>query len=86
MSSSAAASSSGVVPACTLAGRAGSAPETKPSGSDQVPAQKSNGTAGSAPAIADLSAAVVDRASPVPNGPAAASELPGATTRSCRTA
>ncbi len=37
-------------------------------------------------AIADLSAAEVDCASPLPNGPAAASELPGATTRSCRTA
>jgi hypothetical protein len=69
--SSAAAASSGVVPAAA-AGRAGSAPGTSPSGSDQVPDQKSNGTAGSARAIADRSVAAVEAGSPAANGPAAA--------------
>src|ERR1700739_1681226 len=86
MSSSAAASSRGVVPEPTLVGRAGSAPGTKPSGSDQVPDQKSNGTPGSAVPIALFSAVAVDCVSPAPKGPAAARELPGAFTRSCRTA
>jgi hypothetical protein len=53
---------------------------------DQVPDQKSIGTPGSAPLIADLSAADVDCASPLPNGPFATMEFPGAFTRSCRTA
>jgi hypothetical protein len=75
-----------VLPGPALVGRAGSAPGIRPSGSDQVPDQKSNGTAGSAVRIADLSAADVDCASPLPNGPFAAMEFPCALTRSCRTA
>ena len=57
-SASAAASSSGVLPRPALAGRAGRAPETKPSGSDHDAFQKPNGTPGSACPIAVLSAPV----------------------------
>src|ERR1700761_6210213 len=68
------------------AGLAGNDPARKPSGSDQVPCQKVNGTAPSPAAMDDRNAAVVCAGLPLPNGPAAATDVPGAATRSCRTA
>ncbi len=85
MPSSDAASSSGVFPP-RPAGRAGSAPGTRPSGSDQVPCQKPNGTPGSAEPIADRRASVVVRdvgRRRRTRSPSA--RCRGATARSCRT-
>jgi hypothetical protein len=75
-----------MLPAVTLVGLAGSDPATKPSGSDQMPGQKLNGTPPSSAAMAERSAAEVCAGLPLANDPAAASDVPGATTRSCRTA
>ena len=83
---SAAASSSGVLPRPALAGRAGDAPGTKPSGLDHDACQKPNGTPGSAVPIALLSAAVTGPYWVLLIAPVAASDVPGATVRSCLTA
>src|SRR5580658_6703840 len=69
-----------------LAGLAGNDPATKPSGSDQMPFQKLNGTPPSSAPMADRNAAEVCAGLPLANDPAAASDVPGATVRSCRTA
>jgi hypothetical protein len=83
--SSAAASSTGVfLPA--PAGRAGWAPGTRLSGLDQMPCQKPNGTPGSAKPIADRRALVVADTVVPEKDPPAVSAVPGAVTRSCRTA
>ena len=84
--SSEAACSWGALPAVMLAGVAGNDPATKPSGSDQVPCQKLNGTAPSSAAMDDRNAAEVRAGLPFANDPAAATVVPGATARSCRTA
>src|ERR1700735_1489406 len=69
-----------------LAGLAGNDPATKLSGSDQIPCQKLNDTPPSPAAMDDRNAAEVCAGLPLANDPAAASVVPGATTRSCRTA
>src|ERR1700722_3349461 len=69
-----------------LAGLAGSDPARKPSGLDQVPCQNLNDTPLSPAAMDDRNAAVVCAGFRLANDPAAASVVPGATTRSCRTA
>ncbi len=82
----AAASSTGVFPFAVLAGEAGSAPGTRPRGSDQVACQKPNGTGWIADPIALRSAAVTGTILPSTNVAWALSEVPDATDRSCRTA
>ena len=69
-----------------LAGLAGNDPARKPSGSDQMPCQKLNDTPPSPAAMDDRNAAEVCAGLPLANDPAADSVVPGATTRSCRTA
>src|SRR5580693_2964960 len=69
-----------------LAGLAGNDPARKPSGSDQVPCQKLNDTPPSPAAMDDRNAAEVCAGLPLANDPAAARVVPGAATRSCRTA
>src|ERR1700741_1365374 len=69
-----------------LDGLAGDDPATKPSGSDQMPCQKLNGTPPSSAPMADRSAVKVGAGLPLANDPTASSDVPGATTRSCRTA
>src|ERR1700679_2810347 len=69
-----------------LAGLAGNEPATKPSGLDQMPGQKLNGTPPSPAAMDDRNTAVVCAGLPPTNFPAAARDVPGARTRSCRTA
>src|SRR5579872_7572703 len=75
-----------MLPEVMLAGLAGNDPAAKPSASDQVPCQNLNGTLPSPAAMDDRNAAVVCAGLPFANDPAAASVVPGATTRSCRTA
>src|SRR5579862_9890014 len=75
-----------MLPEVMLAGWAGNDPARKPSGSDQRPRQKLNGTAPSPAAMDDRNAAVVCAGWPFANDPAAATVVPGATIRSCRTA
>ena len=84
MPSSDAASSSGVFPP-PPAGRAGSAPGDRPSGSDQIPCQKPKGAPASAEPIADRRVSVVVAMSAPEKDPFAVSAVPGAATRSCRT-
>jgi hypothetical protein len=81
-----AACSWGTLSAVMLAGLAGNDPATKPSGSDQTPCQKLNDTPLSPAAMDDRNAAEVCAGLPLLNDPVAASDVPGATTRSCRTA
>src|ERR1700689_458314 len=69
-----------------LAVLAGNDPARKPSGSDQMPCQKVNDTPPSPAAMDDRNAAEVCAGLALPNDPAAASVVPGAKTRSCRTA
>src|ERR1700677_2570717 len=69
-----------------LVGLAGSDPGVKPRGLDQMPCQKLNGTAPSSAPMADRSAADVWAGLPLTNDPAATIDVPGAMTRSCRTA
>src|SRR5580658_1325729 len=75
-----------MLPEMMLVGSAGNDPARKPSGWDQVPCQKLNDTPPSPAAMDDRNAAEVCAALPLANDPAAASVVPGATTRSCRTA
>ncbi len=75
-----------VLPEVVLAGLAGNDPAWKPSGSDQMPCQKPNGTRPSPAAMDDRNAAEVRAGSPFASDPAANTVVPGATTRSCRTA
>src|SRR5579859_5500371 len=86
MSSSEAACSWGMLPGVMLAGLAGNDPARKLSGSDQMPCQKLNDTPPSPEAMDDRNAAEVCAGLPLANDPAAATVVPGATTRSCRTA
>src|ERR1700722_8302463 len=69
-----------------LAGLAGNDPARKPSGADQGPCQKLNDTPPSPAAMDDRTAAEVCAGLPLANDPAADTVVPGATTRSCRTA
>src|SRR5579862_2808148 len=75
-----------MLPEVMLAGLAGNDPARKPSGSDQMPGQKLNGTPPSPAAMDDRNAAEVCSGLPLANDPAADNVVPGATTRSCRTA
>src|ERR1700753_1426095 len=75
-----------MLPEAMLAGLAGNDPVRKPSGSDQVPCQNLKDTPPSPAAMDARCAAEVCAGLPLANDPAAASEVPGATTRSCRTA
>src|SRR3984885_15206336 len=86
MPSSEAASSWGMLPEVMLVGLAGNDPARKPSGSDQMPRQKLNDTPSSPAAMDDRNAAEVCAGLPLANDPAAATVVPGATSRSCRTA
>src|SRR3984885_13489215 len=86
MPSSEAASSWGMLPEVMLVGLAGNDPARKPSGSDQMPCQKLNDTPSSPAAMDDRNAAEVCAGLPLANDPAAATVVPGATSRSCRTA
>ena len=81
-----AACSWGMLPEVMLAGLAGNDPGTKASGSDQVPCQKLNDTPPSPAAMDDRNAAEVCAGLPLANDPAAATAVPGAASRSCRTA
>src|ERR1700688_243817 len=69
-----------------LGGLAGNDPAMKPNGSDQMPCQNLNDTPPSPAAMDDRNAAEVCAGLPLANDPVAASVVPGATTRSCRTA
>src|ERR1700753_1079629 len=75
-----------MLPEAMLAGLAGNDPVRKPSGSDQVPCQNLKDTPPSPAAMDARCAAEVCAGLPLANDPAAASVVPGATTRSCRTA
>src|ERR1700733_6365182 len=75
-----------MLPEVMLVGLAGSDPARKPSGSDQMPCQKLNDTPPSPATMDDRNAAEVCAGLPLVNDPAAATVVPGATTRSCRTA
>ena len=86
MPSSAAASSSGVFPLPALAGRAGSEPGTRSSGSDHVPDQNPNGTPPSDRPTAVRSVLAVAAVWSLLTGPAIDSAVPGATDRSWRIA
>src|SRR5580693_3533688 len=86
MPSSVAASSSSEVPLLAVAGRAGSAPGTRSSGSDHVPDQNSNGTRPSVCATAVRSVLAVAAAWLLLTGPAMDSAVPGESDRSCRSA
>src|SRR3984885_2237511 len=86
MPSSEAACSWGMLFELMLAGLAGNDPARKASGSDQIPCQKLNDTPPSPAAMDDRNAAEVCAGLPLANDPAAATVVPGAMTRSCRTA
>src|ERR1700726_1147223 len=75
-----------MLPEVLLAGLAGNDPATKANGSDQMPCQKVNDTPPSPAAMDDRNAAEVCAGLPLANDPAAATAVPGATIRSCRTA
>src|ERR1700730_525778 len=75
-----------MLPEVVLPGLAGNDPATKTNGSDQMPCQKVNDTPPTPAASDDRKAAEVCAGLPLANDPAAASVVPGATTRSCRTA
>src|ERR1700729_3342067 len=75
-----------MLPGVMPGGLAGTDPARKPSGSDQAPCQKLKGTPPSPAAMDDRNAAEVCAGLPLANDPAAAKVVPGATTRSCRTA